>query len=337
MLWIDEKYLNEISPTLQMFKKKRAGLWNCRCPKCGDSEKSKLKARGYFYVREGKMFYRCHNCGASETLASFLWEWDRDAHKRYKMENFKEEHGNKTKKVKQIKEPEYKFKRKEFDKAPDLLEENAELIADLPPDHEAVTYLKDRQIPEEFHHRLYYVEMLADISSKIEKYKNEKYDAAPRIIIPSFNADKELTHLAARAIGPSTMRYMTLTVKDDALKVYGMDRVDTSKPVYVLEGQFDSMFIPNAVAMGGSDLDSNFLDNAVYIFDNEPRSKQIMLKVQRLIDKGKHVVIWGKTPGKDVNSMIENGMTKEQVFEHIKDHTFYGPRAKLKFTEYRKG
>ena len=53
------------------------------------------------------------------------------------------------------------------------------------------------------------------------------------------------------------------------------DDVDSSKRVYVTEGPFDSMFVFNSVAMAGSDANVPF-DNAVMIYDNEPRSKEII-------------------------------------------------------------
>ena len=39
--YIDTKFLNQLSNRLTNFKQKKPGLWNFRCPHCGDSEKSK--------------------------------------------------------------------------------------------------------------------------------------------------------------------------------------------------------------------------------------------------------------------------------------------------------
>ena len=38
---------------------------------------------------------------------------------------------------------------------------------------------------------------------------------------------------------------------DDEPKIYGLDKIDTSDPVYITEGPFDSTFIRNAIAMCG--------------------------------------------------------------------------------------
>ena len=71
-LWIDHKYVNLASSHLALFKRKDRNVYNMRCPFCGDSSKSKSKARGYFFEKEGKLIYRCHNCGLGLSLKNFL-------------------------------------------------------------------------------------------------------------------------------------------------------------------------------------------------------------------------------------------------------------------------
>ena len=47
MSYIDTKYLNLASATLQKYKKLKPGVWTFRCPYCGDSKKHRNKTRGY--------------------------------------------------------------------------------------------------------------------------------------------------------------------------------------------------------------------------------------------------------------------------------------------------
>jgi len=54
--YIDLNYISKIQPRLQQFKKKRDYLFNFRCPVCGDSKKSKTKARAYLYRVKNDMF-----------------------------------------------------------------------------------------------------------------------------------------------------------------------------------------------------------------------------------------------------------------------------------------
>ena len=88
--YIDTKYVNILSSRLSLFKRKTNGLYNFRCPFCGDSQKSKTKARGYFYQRRTDLFFRCHNCGQSSTFSNFLKQFDGETYKEYALERYKE-------------------------------------------------------------------------------------------------------------------------------------------------------------------------------------------------------------------------------------------------------
>ena len=89
---IDSKYIGLISSRLQKFKRVKADLYNFRCPICGDSQKHKNKARGYFYKVKNNTNFKCHNCGASLSLNNFLKTIDTTLYKQYTLEKFKEGH-----------------------------------------------------------------------------------------------------------------------------------------------------------------------------------------------------------------------------------------------------
>ena len=72
MSFIDDKFVGMISPRLDKFKKVKPGLYNFRCPLCGDSKKNKSKARGYLYQKKSDLNYKCHNCGITASFAYFL-------------------------------------------------------------------------------------------------------------------------------------------------------------------------------------------------------------------------------------------------------------------------
>ena len=83
------KYVNIISSQLSQFKKKGDFLWNFRCPYCGDSQKSKMKARGFIFRKEQNLIYKCHNCGVGKSLKNFLEFVDPKIHKDYILETYK--------------------------------------------------------------------------------------------------------------------------------------------------------------------------------------------------------------------------------------------------------
>ena len=53
---------------------------------------------------------------------------------------------------------------------------------------------------------------------------------------------------------PTQMRYITVMLEKDAPKIYGLDKINESKPIFIVEGPFDSLFLDNSVAMAGSDI-----------------------------------------------------------------------------------
>ena len=89
MYYIDQKYLLLISSQLKQFKKKNDGLYNFRCPYCGDSQKSQTKARGFMFRKENSMIYKCHNCGVGASLKNFLKHVDSKIHNEYILERYK--------------------------------------------------------------------------------------------------------------------------------------------------------------------------------------------------------------------------------------------------------
>ena len=89
MYYIDQKYLLLVSSQLKLFKKKNDGLYNFRCPYCGDSKKSQTKARGFMFRKENSMIYKCHNCGVGASFKNFLKHVDSKIYNEYILERYK--------------------------------------------------------------------------------------------------------------------------------------------------------------------------------------------------------------------------------------------------------
>ena len=70
--YIDTKFLNLLSNRLTNFKQKKPGLWNFRCPHCGDSQKSKTKSRGFVYEKKNSLFFKCQNSVAKLHVHNFV-------------------------------------------------------------------------------------------------------------------------------------------------------------------------------------------------------------------------------------------------------------------------
>ena len=71
-------------------------------------------------------------------------------------------------------------------------------------------------------------------------------------------------------------------------KIFGLERVNYTQHIFVVEGPIDSLFLDNCIAAGGADLtlDSKIDPSKVtYIFDNEPRNKEIIKSGVKIILK----------------------------------------------------
>jgi len=309
MSLIDSKYIGLVSVRLQKFAKKKEGLYNFRCPYCGDSERHKNKARGYLYRLKNDHNFKCHNCGVSRTFTNFLKDVDPALHDQYVFERYKV---GATGRGSNTPEPvEFKFEKPDFSKKDFDLPK----ISELNTTHPAKQFLDNRRIPV--------------------KYLGELYFA----IIPLKNKGK-IFGFQGRSLNPkSKLKYITIILDDHHPKIYGLDKVDWNKTVYIVEGPFDSMFIENSIAMVGADIDkmffiTNFETEFVMVYDNEKRNKQIVDRMEKAIDWKFPIVIWPDTiQQKDINDMILSGLNVQSVIE---SNVYSGLQAKTKLTSWKK-
>ena len=330
MSYIDTKYLNIISPYLQQFKKKGDNLWNFRCPYCGDSQKSRTKARGFVFRKKNDLFYKCHNCGVGASLGNLIKTVDSKTYKDYIFERYKK--GVETRSSPQ---PEFKFNAPVFRKKGIL--EGLQSIKNLPDDHPARQIVERRKLPVESLSGLYLCESFFKFTNSIIKGKFPSLDGDhPRLLIPFRDESGEVFAYQGRAFGNEQPKYITIKIDEDRDKIFGLDKADKSKPILVVEGPLDSLFLDNCIAVAGADF-SNIGGDLTVIYDNEPRNKEINKQIEKTIDQGKSVCLWpDHMKEKDINDMIIAGYSKKEVQEIITNNTFSGASAKLRFAEWRR-
>ena len=320
---IDSKYIGLVSSRLQKFKRVKANLYNFRCPICGDSKKHKNKARGYFYQVKTNTNFKCHNCGASLSLNNFLKQIDSTLHKQYTLEKFKEGHAGGRNFV--VEEPKFDFEKPIFRKGLDLPKASDVTVAK--------EYLEKRKLdPSKF----YFTNKFKQWTNTQKKTFDTIGRDESRIIIPMYNEDKILIGFQGRSLGPNSVKYITVMINDDAPKIYGLDTIETEKPIYILEGPFDSTLVENSVAMCGSDIDIRTFgwSDYIWVYDNEPRNREIVNRIFKTIDRGDKVVIWPSTVNeKDVNDMTMSG---HNVMNLLESNTYSGLKAKIKFNNWKK-
>jgi hypothetical protein len=350
-MWIDVKYANMIAARLDHFKLKRHSpyLANCRCTYCGDSNYNKNKARGYLMEKNGKMFFYCHNCGASYVFGKFLKDFDTRLHDEYRLECLKESGGTfSTQRVTSTaaKEPPFKSDMSKFVKhrVQKAFEgTNCVKVSSLPADHFVKKYVDGRKIPPEKQFLLYYTPGFVGLVNELVPGKMPKPDKDhPRLIIPFLDRDGRLFGFQGRSFTNSGSRYLSIMIDEGMPKVFGLDRVNDKNDVFVVEGPIDSLFVPNSLAMAGSDVHIKDVipepKNAVFVFDNEPRSKVIVSKIEKKIDEGYRVVIFPKSvEQKDINDMItEGGYELEEISVMLHRNMYAGLSARMKLAEWKK-
>ena len=316
---IDSKYIGLVSSRLTKFKRVKSDLYNFRCPICGDSKKNKTKTRGYLYTIKGDVNFRCHNCGASMTFSNFLKEIDPVVHKQYVFERFKQ---GTTGRGTVVEEPVFKFEAPKFKTGIDLPLASTVDVSRI--------YLEKRKLdPTKF----YYAEKFVEYVNSHKQNLNMKEHS--RIIIPLYY-QKNLVGVQGRTLNSNSVKYITTIFYDEAPKIYGLDNIRRDAPVFITEGPFDSTFLLNSIAMCGADSDVRKwgVSTPVWVYDNEPRSKEITTRISSAIARGDSVVIWPTgIEEKDINDMILSGHDVQSIVE---SNTYSGLEANLQFTTWKR-
>jgi transcription elongation factor Elf1 len=340
-LHIDNKYVRLISHRVRNFKQKSDNLYNFSCPLCGDSQKNKSKARGYAFAKGNSLFYRCHNCGASTNLGNLLKNVDSELHKEYVLERYKSGESG----FSNFKDPKFDVPSPKFDKvSKQSVFQHAQSIGELPSGHFCLTYVERRQIPKDKYNLLYFTSNYRDfILSLVPDYEKELLPDA-RLVIPFYNEYNELIAVSGRALETSdkTLRYVTVrTIESNNKLVYGMDRVNLDKPVRIVEGPIDSLFVDNCIASGDANLalTAKNIDckEKLLIFDNQPRNKEVCKLMLDAIKLEHNVVIWPDyIESKDINDMIVTGISRDEIETIISSNSFSGLEAQTRFTFWKK-
>ena len=325
-MYIEQKYLSIVSSQLSQFKKKGDFLYNFRCPYCGDSQRSQTKARGFIFRKEMDLIYKCHNCGKGASFKNFLKYVDSKIYNDYIMERYKKREDVPTVEVRKSKVTQGEAPLKKLKR-----------ISQLEWNHPVKKFVQKRKIPSQFHYELYFAPKFCKWVNTIipNKFSNLQYDH-PRLVIPFFDEKGKMFAFQGRSFGQETPKYITIILDSTKNKIYGLNRIKRNKPIYAVEGPIDSLFLDNCIAVAGAEFTSLSLDTTI-IFDNDRRNKEILRQIEKTIDRGYSVVLWpNDVKEKDINDMILSGRTKDEVQTIIKNNTYQGNMAKIKFATWRK-
>jgi hypothetical protein len=333
-LYIQIMFANRLS-YIRNFKNKGNSNWVMSCPLCGDSQSNKTKTRGTIFERGGNLIYGCFNCGASMHLSKFIKEIDPGLYAEYQLESLsvskpKEEFDYATVKSSKVLLPSKK-----------TIADFFYTVTELPSNHTAVKYLESRMIPKDQWNRIMYTEGYKSSVKEMSAEFGYDIDTSMlpddcRVVFPFRNKEGKLVFMQGRSLDANPkIRYLTTKVEDE-LKLFGLELVDESSPIYVTEGPIDSMMVPNGVATADASLErAAYLlpkENLVLVFDNEPRAPVGVKKLKTAIEHGFNVVIFPDSfAHKDLNDAVCAGTKLE-----LDAWTFRGARAMLEFGKWKK-
>lgn len=339
-LILDESYLRLASARLPKFKQLGPHRFNARCPICGDSQRNRNKARfhAFEHTNKGSLVCYCFNCSYKASFDSFLKEIDPDLHKQYLLEKFRM-NGDQPKAETSFKQEKPAFEIKPI--------KDLKKISQLKPEHPAKKYVEKRLIPSYVHYKLFYC-------PQFKKWANtklpDKFDEdsltrdEPRLILPFLTVDKKMYGFQGRSFDPnSEVKYITIMLDKTHPRIFGLDTADFEKRLYCVEGPIDSLFLSNAIASCGGDIDVELSlincskENIVVVYDNEPRNKETVRKMSKAITKGFKVCIWpSELEQKDINDMIKAGYTADEIETMIDKCTYKNLEAELVLTQWKR-
>lgn len=206
------------------------------CPICDEGRNKHNLEVNYF-----TNVYKCWVCGDSEGTHGALGKlFDKFGNKKQKklFNVLKPE----TVQVREKKVPKLKL--------PPHYKKFSEVNPIYPVRRQAMNYLKSRGITEEI----------------IEKYNIgfcDDGDHSGRIIIPSYNKKGELNYYISRSWDPkSRYKYKNPQAEKDKI-IFWENLIDWNKDIFLVEGAFDGIFLPNSIPMLGKHM-SQLLFETIY-------------------------------------------------------------------------
>ena len=341
-LWLDEKYLRLLSPSLDHFVQKHPHVFNFRCPLCGDSEQNRYKARGYCFPKVATLMFKCHNCQMALPFPALLKRVNRRLFDEYMLEKLKDAPHAKTAEDAFLDAFQHPTTAVDPGPGADIVPlSEPSLRQPSAPLYPVYAYAQKRQIPNARIGQLWatvkaytYLRKLVG-DDKAAKVK----DGLLYLVLPLTMPNGEWCGCQLRLL----TRKEYITFRWSGFKVFGLDRRNKNQTTIVTEGPLDSLFVPNAIAACSSDLLGvvQTLEQAhvmlpdeprIYCWDNEPRNTAVVKLMDEAIKQQQSIVILPRDTPKDLNDAALAGLDVPQL---IRKHTYHGLRAALEFSRWK--
>lgn len=333
---IDRKFIGLVSSRLRnLTYKNTSSVIASFSHTCERSDSNKKRA--HFLKYKDGTFMRCFNCSESISLSKFLQHIDPSLYKEYCMENFKEGIWESKIDYKPVLvEPIKPIEKPKINYLDGLIS-----YKNLSCDNPALIPLIKRHIPAIRYEQLYLAPKFYKWASLIDPIFSKFKKDVPRLIIPYYGINKNLLGFSCRAFGNENPKYIHLRIDNTTEFIYGLEFVDTDKAILVVEGQIDSFFLDNCIAIGRSSYKSEFLEshkeNVIIIPDNDfRRNIHVCNQIKKAITNGFTVCFLPNYWKKDINDIVRDGITSTTIEQYILNNKKSGVSALLELALERK-
>lgn len=271
------------------------------CPYCGDSLKISSKKRGTVYINTYQ--YKCFNCGTYKRLDNFFKDFDIDI----------EDPSFKTNAIKYSKTHSNNDKIENYSKYNTTLKDYYKdyFVFELSKIIEKESLIKAIKVPFV---KQYLIDIRKIPIEKVNKYFYYSYneDCIFILNIIDYNDKEYVLSITKHYLNNKNKKYIIISYSK-LLEKYNINltnnknynkfvkltsyfnlfNINFLRPIYVVEGLIDSMFLENSIALSGVTKSIEFLDssNIYYIFDND----EIGIKTAKeKIKNGNKVFLWKK-------------------------------------------
>lgn len=258
------------------YKEKRNG-YNFRCHLCGDSKKKKKKHRGWILKNKLPWMYYCHNCFQAIPVEHWMRLHFNSYYNDYMKEVFKIDTGIVKIESSPPPAPKPKFVEQEYDERKDVQYFKPILSSDDPLFVKARDVCERRMIPPNIWHKWF---VCIDGDTVFRK----------RLVIPYIDNEGKIYSYQCRSLNGEEPKYLSRINCDD--NIYNLYNVDIEKPVVILEGVIDSLFIENSVACTGLKIHDERLKkikHRYFLLDNDHAGRKMSLE---LLKMGEYAFKW---------------------------------------------
>ncbi len=252
---------------------KRARQISFDCPNCSAMKGIEYDHKGNLEISYKDGIYHCWACGETDNTKGRLSNLVKNYSDKKTLSEFYK----------------LKFKFNEFKTVEEkkeelkLPEEYVKLDGKLgnPVFNAAFSYLYSRGIND------YHIKRFEIGYCLTGKYQN-------RVVIPSYDLENKLNFFVTRAINPKTTKFKYLNPSvEKQLIIFNERLIDWEKPIFLVEGAFDHIVVPNSIPLLGKKVSDKLFSELYFKSKNyiiialDPDAWDDTVKIYQKLDGGK--------------------------------------------------